>query len=230
VIRDPGEIRHIRRVLRMRPGDEVILLDGEGGEYLATISDLSSKEISFRLSANPAPSNSESPLRIILGLGLLKAAKFDWVLQKATELGVFEIIPFDSRRVIPHLGEEGIHIRQSRWEKITAEAAKQCRRAQIPKVYPPRSFEEILSLDAGKALKILLWEEEKAETLQTLWKEDCRTVLALVGPEGGFTHEEAALAQAAGFHSIRLGPRTLRAETAALAIVALLQFIAGDLR
>lgn len=230
LMRDPDEIRHIRKVLRIRPGDEVILFDGEGEERLATLVSATPTEIFFRLSSNPAPSPSESPLRIILGLGLLKAAKFDWVLQKATELGVFEIRPFYSQRVVAHLRAEILPSRQARWQRISAEAAKQSRRAQIPRVYPPISFAEILSLDAGKALKILLWEGEKAKTLAGLFQEDWKTVFMLIGPEGGFAAQEAELAQTAGFHPIRLGPRILRAETAALAMVALVQFLAGDLK
>ena len=230
VIQDPGEIRHLRKVLRMRAGDEVLLFDGEGGEYRAVISNISAQEISFRLSMNPAPSAPEPPVGIILGIGLLKSSKFDWVLQKATELGVAQVMPFYSERVVPRLREESTRIRRGRWEKIAAEAAKQCGRATIPRIHPPVPFEEVLVMNSRTPLKILLWEGERARTLQGLSQADWKTVFALVGPEGGFSEKEVAQAQTAGFHPIRLGPRILRAETAAIAIVTLLQFIGGDLK
>ena len=229
-LQDPGEIRHIRNVLRMKAGDPVILFDGEGLEYAATIQSVSSAKISLALSSSPEQGAAESPLRLILGLGILKSSKFDWVLQKATELGVTEIVPFYSLRVVPHVEGRKISLRQNRWEKIAAEAAKQCGRAKVPRVHPPLSFAEVLSLETGDATRILLWEEERAGGMQDLRHREGSSFFVLVGPEGGFSAEEASQAQKAGFYSLRLGPRILRAETAALAIIAWLQFSFGDLK
>ncbi len=230
IIRDAGEIRHIVKVLRLKAGDEVILFDGEGKEYRALLARLSPQEISFTLLQDPPATPAESPLRIILGLGLLKSSRFDWLVQKTTELGVAEVIPFFSLHVVPRWGESQIRSRQSRWEKIASEAAKQSGRARVPEIHSPRSFEQILAMGPEDATKLLLWEKETARSLPTVFASPVYSVFVLIGPEGGFSDEEALRAQEAGFQPIRLGPRILRAETAGVAIVSLLQFVLGDLK
>ncbi|HWU36482.1 MAG TPA: RsmE family RNA methyltransferase, partial [Candidatus Acidoferrum sp.] len=122
-----------------------------------------------------------------------------------------------------------IRSRQSRWEKIASEAAKQSGRARVPKIHSPRSFEEILAMGEEDAAKLLLWEKEPARSLPTVFTSPVSCVFVLIGPEGGFSDEEALRAREAGFQPIRLGPRILRAETAGIAIVSLLQFVLGDL-
>jgi len=231
-IQDAGEIRHMGRVLRLKAGDEVILLDGEGKEYRASITRLSPQEISLALLREPSAAAAESPLRIILGLGLLKSSKLDWVVQKTTELGVSEVVPFFSLRVVPRWEEAGLRARpqQSRWEKIASEAAKQCGRARVPKIHSPRSFEEILGMGPEEAARILLWEKEPAQSLQDVLTSPISSIFVLIGPEGGFSDDEVRRAGEAGFRPIRLGPRILRAETAGIAMVSLLQFILGDLK
>jgi 16S rRNA (uracil1498-N3)-methyltransferase len=227
-IDDPQEIRHIRSVLRLGEGDPVNLFDGQGNEYQASIVRITQGRVILSLEPEAPSVSMESPAKIILGVALLKAPKFDWLLQKVTELGVSEIVPFSSSRVVPRWGEGQTGSRRDRWEKIAAEAAKQCGRAAIPEIHPLRSFEEALAFDAGRAARVLLWEKEKAVRLAETVAHSSR-VFVLVGPEGGFSDEEALRAQAAGFQPVRLGPRILRAETAGVAIVALLQFILGDL-
>jgi len=229
VIEDPGQMGHIRRVLRLKAGDPLILFDGEGKECHAVLSSLSSRRITLTLLKEPSPVTSESPLRVILGLGLLKSSKFDWVIQKVTELGVSEIVPFYSFRVVPRWEESKARAKQSRWDKIASEAAKQCRRARIPRIHPLCSFEETLAMDFAGAGKIFLWEEERAGTLKDALADAASVIYALVGPEGGFSENEALRAREAGFFPIRLGPRILRAETAGIVIVSLLQFFLGDL-
>jgi 16S rRNA (uracil1498-N3)-methyltransferase len=228
IIDGPQEIRHIRNVLRLREGDPVILFDGEGKEYQASIVRITQEKVILSLKPKAAPVPMESPVKIILGVALLKASKFDWLLQKVTEIGVSEVVPFSSSHVVPRWGEGQTGSRRARWGKIAAEAAKQCGRAAIPKIHPLHSFEEVLAFDCGPARKILLWEKEKAVTLGETVAHSSK-VIVLVGPEGGFSDEEARQAQAAGFQPVRLGPRILRAETAGITIVALLQFILGDL-
>jgi len=230
VIRDLGEIRHIGKVLRLKAGDEVALLNGEGNEYHATITGLSPREISLRLSPNLYRAPAESPLRLILGLGLLKASKFDWFIQKATELGVSAIVPFYSLRVVPRWEEEKYHSRRTRWEKIASEAAKQCGRVKVPLIQSPCSFTEALTLEIGEATKIFLWGKEPSGSLQDALAHPAATIYILVGPEGGFSEKEALQAREAGFRPVRLGPRTLRSETAGIVATGLLQFLLGDLR
>jgi 16S rRNA (uracil1498-N3)-methyltransferase len=226
---DPAELRHLTRVLRLKSGDPVILFDGEGKEYQATIKRVTGRQASFALIREPPPEIPEPSVRIILGIGLLKSTKLEWLIQKATELGVGEILPFHSLRVVPRPEEAAVRNRLGRWEKIAAEAAKQCRRTRIPRIHPPCSFAEALKAFA-ESTKIFLWEKEKDGTLSGVLNSPSPAVYALVGPEGGFSAEEAKQAEAAGFTPVRLGPRILRAETAGLVIVALLQFLCGDLR
>ena len=229
-IDDPGEIRHICKVLRLGEGDAVVLFDGEGKEYRAFITQISPGQIILTLAPEgPSVRMAESSLRIVLGMALLKSSKFEWLLQKTTELGVSEVFPFFSSRVIPRRDAEQSRIRLVRWEKIVAEAAKQCGRTLFPKVYPPCSYEEVLETDREEATKIFLWEREETTTLGGALKETTPQIFLLVGPEGGFSETEALRAQEAGFQPVRLGPRILRAETAAIAGVTLLQFIRGDL-
>ena len=228
MIDDPQEVRHIRNVLRLGEGDPVILFDGEGKEYQASIVRVTQEKIILSLKPEAASVPMESPVRIILGVALLKAPKFDWLLQKVTELGVSEVVPFSSSHVVPRWGEGQTGNRRARWEKIAAEAAKQCGRAVIPQIHPLHSFGEVLAFDWGQATKILLWEKEKAGSLGETVAHSSEVVV-LIGPEGGFSDEEARQAQAAGFQAVRLGPRILRAETAGIAIVVLLQFMLGDL-
>ena len=228
-IDDPGEIRHICKVLRLGEGDAVGLFDGEGREYRAIITQVSPGQIILGLAPEGALVGAESSLRIVLGMALLKSSKFEWLLQKATELGVSEVIPFSSSRVIPRGEEERSRGRLTRWEKIVAEAAKQCGRPLLPKLHPPCSFEEVLKTGREESTKIFLWEKEETMTLGDALREATPQIFMLVGPEGGFSDPEAFRAREAGFQPVRLGPRILRAETAAIAGVALLQFIQGDL-
>ncbi len=227
-IDDPQEIRHIRSVLRLGEGDPVHLFDGEGKEYQASIVQITRGRVILSLKPEVASVPVESPAKIILGVALLKAPRFDWLLQKVTELGVSEVVPFSCSHVVPRWEEGQTGTRRARWEKIATEAAKQCGRAAIPQIHPLRSFEEALAYDAGRATKVLLWEKEKALRLGETVARSSK-VFVLVGPEGGFSDEEALQAKATGFQPVRLGPRILRAETAGVAIVALLQFILGDL-
>jgi 16S rRNA (uracil1498-N3)-methyltransferase len=229
VLDDPTELRHLTRVLRLKPGDPVILFDGEGKDYQATIKRVTDRRASFLLIPEPLPETPEPSVRIILGIGLLKSSKLEWLIQKATELGVGEILPFHSLRVVPRPEETAVRNRLGRWERIAAEAAKQCRRSRIPRIHPPCSFTAALTA-FPEAARIFLWEKEKDRTLSGVLNSPSPAVYALVGPEGGFSAEEAKEAKAAGFSPVRLGPRILRAETAGLAIVTLLQFLCGDLR
>jgi 16S rRNA (uracil1498-N3)-methyltransferase len=229
VIRDPAEIRHIRSVLRLKIGDPVILFDGEGREFPAAIVSIAPGEVCLELRGEPIRRTAESPLRIILGMAVLKSDKFEWLLQKTTELGVSEIVPFHSHRVVPRWDPSGRQSRHFRWEKIVAEAAKQCGRALLPRLHPLCSLEEMLAKEFGGAAKIFLWERETERALQAALGPPSRAVCALIGPEGGFSDEEARQAQEAGFTSVRLGPRILRAETAGIVVTGLLQFLLGDL-
>ena len=229
IIDDPGEIRHICKVLRLGQGNAVVLFDGEGKEYWAVITQISPGQVILTLTPQGSSARAESSLRIVLGMALLKSSKFEWLLQKATELGVSEVLPFSSSRVIPRREAEPSRARLARWEKIVVEAAGQCGRSLLPRVHPPCSFEEVLETDRGEAIRIFLWEKEENKPLGDALTTMTPAIFLLVGPEGGFSDPEALRAQEAGFQSVRLGPRILRAETAAIAGITLLQYIRGDL-
>ncbi|HSR11793.1 MAG TPA: 16S rRNA (uracil(1498)-N(3))-methyltransferase [Thermodesulfobacteriota bacterium] len=228
VSRDAAEIRHMTRVLRLGPGDPVTLFDGEGGEYPALISSISADEVVFSLLPAHGQGSRESSLSITLGVALLKSSRFEWLLEKATELGVSEIAPFFSRYVVVKDREENRAKHLERWRKIVSEAAKQSGRSKVPEVREPRDFEKILSLDFPGP-RIFLWEREEKTNLRMALEKPFSSVMALVGPEGGFSEDEARRAIGSGFTPVRLGPRTLRAETAGIMIVGLLQFLYGDM-
>jgi 16S rRNA (uracil1498-N3)-methyltransferase len=226
---DGPELLHLRKVLRLVVGDRITVFDDAGWEHDAVIRALSDEqgEIDIVNSYQPA---RESDVRIILGLGLTKGEKMDFVVEKATELGAHAIVPFTSEFSVPKLDERKIATRAARWEKIALAAVKQCGRTRLPEVLPLCHFEALVSGDWDHALKLFFWEKESAQSLRTAREKrgDAKAVLLVVGPEGGFSAAEAALAQAHGFESVHLGPRILRAETAAIAALSLVQFLWGD--
>lgn len=230
ILMDNKEIRHLWQVRRLKPGDQVILFDGEGHEYDAIIRQIKRDEVVFQIQPVTSTSSKESPLKIILGIGVLKGTKFDWLIQKITELGVTEIVPFYGQRSVPNWERTKIFSKKNRWEKIALAATKQCQRTKIPVIHPPCSFKEALQKISGEVVKIFIWEKESRRSLAQISPISSSAIYALVGPEGGFSEEEAAQAQEAGFEPVHLGPRILRAETAGMVGVALLQFLFGDLR
>lgn len=223
----PDEIAHqARDVLRLRPGDALRLLDGAGGEYLATITEVSRRVVTTRIGERedgPPP----LPVRLTLCLGLLKAARFEWALQKGTELGVAAFQPLLTARAVAATEEFGA-AKRHRYERIIAEALEQCGGAWLPDLAAPRSLAEALTLAPADAIRLIPWEEAAAAPLSaTLAAEAARrttpapTVWLFIGPEGGFTPAEVAAAQATGALAVTLGPRILRAETAAIVAAAL---------
>lgn len=156
----------------------------------------------------------------------------DFVVEKATELGVRMIVPFVSSFTVPRLDEAKISTRAARWQKIALSAAKQCGRTRIPEILGLTEFRTLVSQPWSDTLKLFFWENESQQTLSHIQagQPEVRSVLLVIGPEGGFSDEEANLAKERGFHSVALGRRTLRAETAAVAVVAVAQFIWGDLK
>jgi 16S rRNA (uracil1498-N3)-methyltransferase len=226
------ELDHMRRVLRMKPGDRVTVFDDTGWEHEAIVRAFSAGqgEIDI-LSSHPA--DRESSLATTLAVGLTKGEKIDLVIEKATELGIQTIVPFVSAYTVPRLElDEGkIERRARRWAKIAVSAAKQCGRSRIPKILPLRDFQGLVSQPRPDMLKLLFWEREGQRTLKEVHDKvpHAGAVLLVIGPEGGFSLEEAKAAQQHGFESIHLGRRTLRAETAAVTAVSLVQFLWGDL-
>lgn len=227
------EARHMQRVLRLRVGDRVDIFDGTGKQYCGEITLQGRQAVTVRILETTMP-DREAPLTVMMGQGLIKGSKMDFIIQKATEMGVSELIPFVSSRSITRLEEGRMERRVSRWQRIAVESSKQCGRVVPLRIEGVRGFHEVLQRTPGGAEKIILWERA-AGSLRSLFREKERRsgglqrVYFLVGPEGGFSEEEVRQAEEAHFVSVRLGPRTLRVETAGLTFVSIIQYEWGDL-
>ncbi|MCP4688949.1 MAG: 16S rRNA (uracil(1498)-N(3))-methyltransferase [Desulfobacterales bacterium] len=225
------DARHISRVLRLKPGDEIGLFDGAGSAYEARVAALSPTGVHVSIQrAHPAP--GESPLRLTAAQALLKDRKMDGLIRQLTELGISRWLPFISERSIPRPNRKRLATRRERWVKIAREALKQCKRGRTPIVGPVHTFEETLAIPGPDDLKILCWEKETRPIHAALFPASGKRVdrvFALLGPEGGFTPREVEKAREREFIPVSLGPRVLRAETAALAVCALLQHLFGDM-
>jgi 16S rRNA (uracil1498-N3)-methyltransferase len=228
---DGQELEHLRRVLRLNPGDLITVFDESGAEHEAVIRALNAEQGEVEI-LRSYEARRESPLDLTLAVGLTKGAKMDWVVEKATELGVRTLIPFISTHAVPKLDETKIAKRTERWRKIALNAAKQCGRTRVPEVLWLYDYPNLVSQIWPETLKLLFWEGEERQSLHQVCGNsvEVRAVLLAVGPEGGFSSEEAKLAQDHGFKTVHLGRRMLRAETAAVTAVSLAQYLWGDLR
>jgi 16S rRNA (uracil1498-N3)-methyltransferase len=226
-----SEAKHIIRVLRMGRGDRFILMDGKGTRFQATIESAGRREVLVALE-KPLAQPTPSPIEITLCQAFLKSRAMDYVIEKTSELGVNRVLPFSSERTVVRLNKERFANKKERWHEIAHSAAKQSDRKTPVEIGPLSSFEELVAKCRGEnALKILLWEEEGATDLKGLLKASppVKRFIGIVGPEGGFSQEEVRAAGEAGFVSVSLGQRVLRAETAAIAMVAIAQYEWGDL-
>ncbi len=223
------ESLHALRVLRLRPGDRIEVFDGKGLSLLAEIAGTGKKTIHFSITRNlDSPSNSLQPSpRIVLLQPILKAKAMDWILQKATELGATRIIPMTTARTVVIPGLDRTENKTDKWNHALIEACKQCGQNHLPAISSPVPLKvAVTSQQAGKNLKIIAALNPSAvpirqamETLATL-SGRADTVTLLAGPEGDFTPDEVDFALSNGFIPVSLGPLVLRAETAALALLA----------
>jgi 16S rRNA (uracil1498-N3)-methyltransferase len=220
-----GELRHLRDVLRLGRGARVEVFDGEGRAAVAVVGAIDRAAAELTIVA-PSERKSESPLSLTLAVGLAKGAKLDWIVEKTTELGVARIVPFTSARAVPDAASSASKL--ERWRRIAAAAAAQSGRAVCPVIEEASSFAALLERAAAHERAVLFWEESR-ERLRTALPATPRSVLVVTGPEGGFSADEAAAAARAGVAIATLGPRTLRAETAAIAAVVVAQLAWGDL-
>jgi|AMWB02.1.fsa_nt_gi 16S rRNA (uracil1498-N3)-methyltransferase len=221
---------HMARVLRLKIGTRVILSDGIGRRHVGYIEQIGKENLRIRIEESTSePARPAGPV-ITLYQGLPKGSKMEFILQKSTELGVDVIAPFAAARSEVRLTAVREGQRLERWQRIIREAARQSTRSTIPQLRAVADFAEVLAT-ANQSVKLLLWEEEKANRLRSVLGSlplpD--SVAVVVGPEGGLGRDEAAAAVAAGFLPVTLGSRILRSETAGLAILAVLQFFWGDM-
>jgi len=223
-------VRYLRNVLRLGRGDGILLFDGSGWEYRGVIERLEGREGTARIVARERVPLA-IPVRITLAQALPKGDKMEFIVQKATELGVARIVPFRSARTIPRRTEDRAARRLGRWRRIAAEAAEQCGRTDVPEIAEPLPFREALAQAGPEAVKILFWESETERSVREILKGDAarsaKEFFLVVGPEGGVTGEETEQARQAGFLTASLGRLVLRVETAALAILAIFQYECG---
>jgi 16S rRNA (uracil1498-N3)-methyltransferase len=227
---------HLAAVLRMSPGDRLEIVDAEGREWLARIESVGKSGVCVKLLARKEASN-ESPLELTLALAFSRSEKMDQVVRQATELGVTRLVAFRARRSQYGIERADRNKKLERWQKITREALCQCRRQRQPECVLVSDVDELLergdgwcpSLDGN--LKILASEDESHKCLLDLHRGSpfCIGFLAVIGPEGGWTAEEIRRFDGKGFRRVHLGPRILRLETAAVALLASIQLLWGDL-
>jgi 16S rRNA (uracil1498-N3)-methyltransferase len=218
---------HLLRVLRLRPGATLTLFNGRGGEYPASL--LSADRSGARVSVTAHdPVERESVLQLTLLQGVARGARMDFIIQKATELGVQRIVPLLCEFSVVRLDEAELQRRIDHWRGVAIAACEQCGRNRVPLVAPAAGFEAAcVGADGAGELRLMLLPQAR-DSLAAL-TPGLRAATLLVGPEGGLSNREQLLAQRGGFRACRLGPRILRAETAPLAALAALQAMAGDM-
>lgn len=225
------DVNHIRNVLRMHPGEEIIVCDGEGTDHYCRIEELKEREIICSI-IQSSPTASELDTRIYLFQGMPKKDKLELIIQKAVELGVYQIIPVMTKRVIVKLDDERKEAKKlERWQAIAESAAKQSGRGIVPQVIAPMSFKKALETAAELDVNLIPYEnadssESGMEGSRAVVKElkGQKSIGVFIGPEGGFENSEIEEAVKAGFKCISLGRRILRTETAGLAILSVIMF------
>ncbi|HKT71254.1 MAG TPA: 16S rRNA (uracil(1498)-N(3))-methyltransferase [Steroidobacteraceae bacterium] len=217
---------HVRRVLRARIGDSLTLFDGRGGEFAATVAEIHRNTVSVSVGEHRAIER-ESVLQLTLAQGISRGERMDWVIQKATELGVSRIVPVLTERSVVRLEESRAEKKARHWHGIAVGACEQSGRNRVPSVAEPIELRNYLGACAETGARVLLAPDA---TLR-LGDHECTfpSMTMLLGPEGGLSASEQEAAIAAGFRPARLGPRVLRTETAAIAALAAIQLRFGDL-
>ncbi len=233
-ITDKGDLHHMRKVLRMKPGDEVDVSDSDRFEYRARIETLEADSALLTILDKQAFAR-EPETKVTLFQGIPKQGKMEAIVQKCVELGVYEIVPvFMERTVVVDKGKMGR--KTERWQKVASEAVKQCRRGIIPQVREPQVMKEVIGELGTFDLVIIPYENEEKTTIKQVLKEFVRgsasseehlsgkRIAVIIGPEGGFSDDEVDSVLAAGGHSATLGRTTLRTETAGPAALAMINY------
>jgi len=237
VILSAQAAHHMESVLRMGAGDPVELRDGSGNAWEGVIAEKKCGAVRVRLGEKRQVEN-ESPLDLTLALAFARSDRMELVIRQATEVGVSRFMAFRAQRSQYGLSGAQAAKREDRWAKIAREAFCQCGRMRLPEIQVLSGVTELISnvmtpqeQESAHGLRIVAWEEERRQSLLDLWRSfpERREVLVVVGPEGGWAPVEAEQLKEAGFHSVHLGIRTLRFETAALALVTSAQLLWGDL-
>lgn len=224
-----SDVAHIRTVLRLKPGDGIHVLDGRGFLYGVRLDKVQQKVVTGCI-VSKTKIQTESPVAITMGQAVIKGNKFDGVIRKAVELGVGSIIPLQTERTVVKISVADEVKKHQRWQKIAGEASKQCGRSVVPPVGKRvMSIEQFCVECRDHGLKLAFWENEEETRLADLPREKPADGIAfLIGPEGGLSLAEIETARSHGFRCVTLGPRKLRAETASIAVLSIIQNLWGD--
>jgi 16S rRNA (uracil1498-N3)-methyltransferase len=223
---------HIRNVLRLKPGDDIELIDGTGLECDARIVRITAGEVEVSILRRRHSDDRTSP-RIVIAQALLKDNKADAIIRQITEMGIHAWVPYTAHRSVPVLNDRRIRSRKDRWEKIAIEALKQSRRSTLLAISDLMTFDAMLAYGQSCDIKLIFWEDEspsKPFEIPDATAAPAQSIMAVIGPEGGFTTEEIAAARGCGYTTVSLGPRILKVDTATLAVSTLLQYGYGDMR
>ncbi|MEM7430962.1 MAG: 16S rRNA (uracil(1498)-N(3))-methyltransferase [Pseudomonadota bacterium] len=223
-----SEARYLGRALRMRNGDDVAVFNGDDSEFSATVQSLAKNQAQLLVGA-PVDTQTESPLKVHLVQGVSRGERMDLVVQKATELGIKRLSPVLTEYGVVKLDSERAEKRREHWQKIAISACEQSHRVRPPLIDAPVTLKEFFGAGARESDVDLILQPEASTPLVNVAKPDTKICL-LIGPEGGFSDNEYDDADAAGFTSVSLGPRVLRTETAAIAALAVVQSLWGDLQ
>ncbi len=216
---------HLLRVLRLQEGDACVLFNGDGHDYDARITAIGKREARAQV-VSARRIDNESPLRITLLQGIARGEKMDWILQKATELGVVRFLPVSSDRSQVKLDAQRADKRLAHWRGIVVSACEQSGRAVVPDVVAPQALAQAAASRTGRGFILNPFAEASLASLHGTTLHDCTIA---IGPEGGWSPRDREHLLAAGFEGLRLGPRVLRTETAGIAAIAALQALSGDL-
>lgn len=224
----PDEIfRHAIQVLRLQVGENLILFNGQGGEYLAQLAAVEKRSATVIIQSFE-PNERESPLELSLVQALLKPDKMDFALQKAVELGISRFQPLITQRSVVRTDKEKLEKKLQHWQAVATGACEQSGRTRLPYIATPQTLTQYLSTLESTTTYLIL-APASAQTLQQISLNNTNKIAVLIGPEGGFTDQEVETCLNSGMQGISLGQRILRAETASTSVVALLQLLKGDL-
>ncbi|WP_139904063.1 16S rRNA (uracil(1498)-N(3))-methyltransferase [Clostridium thermarum] len=227
---DGDDVKHIYKVLRLKAGDEVIINNSQGKEYLGRIHDVNKSTVVIDI-IEAMDINNESNLKVDLYQGLPKSAKMDYIVQKGTEIGINKITPIITERVIVK-SELGEFKKTDRWRRIALEACKQSKRTLIPEINEPIEFKSLLTILKNYDIVVVPYENQEGFGIKKMCKslqKEVKSAAVVIGPEGGFEEDEIKCLEDIGGYIVTLGPRILRTETAGIVTAALLQYELGDL-
>lgn len=222
------DARHIFKVLRMKPGDPISITNGRGVDFSGRITNSTADRIEVDI-LDSHLSTTEPNIDITLCTGILKDKKMDIVIKHVTQLGIKAWIPFYSERSVPAHNAEKIKRRIERWQNISRESVKQCRRSRLPSINRPIEYTDALNSVKNTDLKIAFWENADQDFNSLERMKRITDIALLIGPEGGFSKQEVNQAKSMGFIPLSLGPRILRAETASICACTLIQHLFGDI-